>query len=117
MTLYPEVQSKAQAEIDAVVGLDRLPTIQDREQLPYVNALTVELLRWFAIAPLGMTPSFTVVNDWRRVANLHFCQPGITHVTTEDDVYEGYFIPKGSYIFPNMWSVDIRVNSVISGST
>ncbi|KIL00351.1 hypothetical protein PAXRUDRAFT_8298 [Paxillus rubicundulus Ve08.2h10] len=82
MTLYPEVQSKAQTEIDAVVGLERLPTIQDREQLPYINALTVELLRWFTIAPLG-----------------------ITHVTTVDDVYEGYFIPKGSYIFPNMWQM------------
>ncbi|KAF9236656.1 cytochrome P450 [Melanogaster broomeanus] len=82
MTLYPEVQRKAQAEIDAVVGSDRLPTIQDREQLPYISALVLELLRWFVIVPLG-----------------------ITHVTTEDDVYEGYWIPKGTYIFPNMWKM------------
>lgn len=53
MTLYPEVQKKAQAEIDAVVGRDRLPTFADRNQLPYVNALCSELLRWLPVVPLG----------------------------------------------------------------
>lgn len=41
MSLYPEVQLRAQAEIDAVVGNDRLPTFSDRESLPYVNALAL----------------------------------------------------------------------------
>lgn len=35
MTLHPEVQRKAQAEIDAVIGNDRLPNFEDREDLPY----------------------------------------------------------------------------------
>ncbi len=39
MTLFPDIQAKAQAEIDAVVGNDRLPGFHDREHLPYINAL------------------------------------------------------------------------------
>jgi cytochrome P450 len=53
MTLFPEVQKKAQAEIDAVVGNDRLPSFSDRSQLPYVEALAKEVLRWNVVAPLG----------------------------------------------------------------
>jgi cytochrome P450 len=53
MILYPEVMKKAQAEIDAVVGNDRLPTFADREHLPYINALAKEVLRWNSIAPFG----------------------------------------------------------------
>lgn len=55
MTLYPEVQKKAQEEIDAVIGNDALPLISDRERLPYVNALTLEVLRWHAVVPAGAT--------------------------------------------------------------
>ena len=53
MTRYPEVQKKAQQELDAVVGNDRLPTIADREHLPYLRALVSEVLRWYPIGPLG----------------------------------------------------------------
>jgi cytochrome P450 len=53
MTIYPEVMKKAQAEIDAVVGNDRLPTFADREHLPYINALAKEVLRWNAVVPFG----------------------------------------------------------------
>lgn len=56
MVLYPEVQKKAQAEIDAVVGTDRLPTFADQPHLPYVNAIVSETLRWNAVAPVGMCP-------------------------------------------------------------
>ena len=59
MTLYPEVQAKAQAEVDAVVGTDRLPTLQDRNQLPYVNAICAELLRWLPAVPLGIIAFLT----------------------------------------------------------
>lgn len=45
MTLHPDAQKKAQAEIDAVVGTDRLPDFSDFDSLPYVNALTAEALR------------------------------------------------------------------------
>ena len=53
MTLYPEIQKKAQRELDTVVGNDRLPTLADRKDLPYMEALVTELFRWSAIAPLG----------------------------------------------------------------
>ena len=53
MTLYPEIQKKAQAEIDAVVGPNRLPDFQDRPSLPYINAVVKELSRWNLVEPLG----------------------------------------------------------------
>ena len=56
MTLNPEAQERAQKEIESVVGRDRLPTIDDRDQLPYVGSLVKEVLRWAPPAPLG-TPT------------------------------------------------------------
>jgi cytochrome P450 len=52
MLLNQDAQRKAQAELDSVVG-DRLPEFADREQLPYVNAIYKEVLRWHPVAPLG----------------------------------------------------------------
>lgn len=51
---WPEVQKKAQAELDRVVGDDRLPTIADYSQLPYIAMLIKETMRWRPIAPLGV---------------------------------------------------------------
>jgi cytochrome P450 len=51
--LHPEVQAKAQAEIDRVVGKDRLPAFHDRQALPYVDAILRETLRWQPVFPLG----------------------------------------------------------------
>ena len=45
MILYPDVQKRAQEEIERVVGLDRLPEHEDRESLPYVYAVVKESLR------------------------------------------------------------------------
>lgn len=53
MMLYPEAQAKAQAEIDRVVGNQRLPMMADRPKLPYVEALIKELLRFYPPVPLG----------------------------------------------------------------
>ncbi|EIM85531.1 cytochrome P450 [Stereum hirsutum FP-91666 SS1] len=82
MTLFPNVQKKAQAEIDAVIGHERLPTHADRERLPYVNALVTEVLRWNPVAPLG-----------------------VPHRVMEDDIHDGYFIPKGTIIIANLWNM------------
>jgi len=82
MTLYPEVQRKAQAEIDRVVGNDRFPTFADQANLPYIDALTKELLRWNPVTPLS-----------------------IPHIATEDGSYGSYFIPKGSLIIANVWQI------------
>lgn len=80
MVVYPEVQRKAQMEIDQVIGTDRLPGFQDRQNLPYIDAMVKEVLRWHPVAPMGLP-----------------------HMTTEDDIYKGYLIPKGAYLLPNIW--------------
>lgn len=53
MILYPEVMKRAQIEIDQVVGRDRLPTFEDAVDLPYVDALICEVLRWCPVTPMG----------------------------------------------------------------
>lgn len=75
MLMHPEMQERAQAEIDAVVGSDRLPNFDDRAQLPFgmfplalvvlndqvtdiyyvriVEAIYKESLRWGAPVPLS----------------------------------------------------------------
>jgi cytochrome P450 len=53
MAMYPAVQKKGQAEIDAIVGPNRLPDFGDRSSLPYINALVKESMRWQSIIPLG----------------------------------------------------------------
>ena len=53
MLLYPDIQKKAQEELDSVIGRDRLPTFEDRPRLPFVDAVSKELLRWCPVAPVG----------------------------------------------------------------
>ena len=60
MTIHSDVQARARAEVDAVIGHDRLVTTMDWEQLqkgdiemPYITALIKEILRWGTVAPLG----------------------------------------------------------------
>jgi len=53
MALYPEVAAVAQAEIDSAIGPDRLPAYADRDDLPYVNALVLEVMRWHSVVPTG----------------------------------------------------------------
>jgi len=53
MSLHPEVQRKAQEEIDRVVGHDRLPSSQDKKDLAYVNAIMKEVMRLNPVVPLG----------------------------------------------------------------
>lgn len=53
MLQHPEVQERAQAEIDTVIGTNRLPNFDDRPNLPYVEAILMETLRMYAVAPLG----------------------------------------------------------------
>ena len=98
MALYPEVQKKAQAEIDAVVGPDRLPEIEDRPSLPYINALIKELMRWNLVTPLG-EPFYHMV----LLLVILTCSEGFPHMATNDDEYDGYYIPKGTIIFGNGW--------------
>jgi len=82
MIMFPEVQKRAQAEIDRVVGTKRLPSFSDQQDLPYIECLIKELLRWRVVLPLG-----------------------IGHRLTQDDYYEGFYIPKGSLVVANIWGI------------
>jgi len=54
MALYPEKQKSGQAELDRVVGTERMPTIDDLPSSPYVNAISKETMRWHPAFPLGL---------------------------------------------------------------
>ena len=58
MVENPHVWKRAQAEIDAVVGIDRLPEFDDKPSLPYVDAVIREVLRWRPVFPLGACLDF-----------------------------------------------------------
>ncbi|KIY44622.1 cytochrome P450 [Fistulina hepatica ATCC 64428] len=95
MLLHPEVQARAQAEIDAVIGNDRLPNYDDRACLPYVQALMLEVFRWHVVVPLGLR-RFVLRVKRRLITDI-----GISHRAMEDDIYNGMRIPKGAIIMPN----------------
>ncbi|KDQ11859.1 hypothetical protein BOTBODRAFT_189554 [Botryobasidium botryosum FD-172 SS1] len=82
MALYPDVQRRAQAEIDRVVPKGTLPGFQDRDSLPYVDCLLKELQRWRPAIPLG-----------------------VQRCAMKDDYYGGYYIPKGAIVSPNVWAI------------
>lgn len=73
MVLYPDVQRKAQAELDAVVGHTRLPDFNDYDSLPYINALSKETMRWHLITPLGKSSD---VDDTKPLTGM---QPLLTN--------------------------------------
>lgn len=58
LVLFPQVQRRAQAELDVVIGRDRLPTFDDRQRLPYIEALCKELMRWYSVLPMGKIWNF-----------------------------------------------------------
>ena len=64
---YPEVLKKAQREIDRVVGTDRLPTFSDREQLPYVDCIIKEVLRWGTPVPISVFVLFPSLSNLDNV--------------------------------------------------
>ncbi|KAF7366442.1 Cytochrome p450 [Mycena sanguinolenta] len=77
MTLNPDIQKKAQAAVDKVVGHSRLPDFQD--DIPYVAAAVREVLRWCPVTPLSAP-----------------------HAISEDDVYKGYHILAGAVVVGNV---------------
>ncbi|KAG9311063.1 hypothetical protein JVU11DRAFT_8967 [Chiua virens] len=87
MMLYPEAQHRAQAEIDSVLTQNMFPDFSHRKSLPYVEAVLRETMRWHSVTPLALP-----------------------HMTCRDDVFEGYFIPKGTMILPNVWEIHHEEN-------
>lgn len=79
---YPGFIKTAQEELDRVVGPDRLPTMSDRENLPYMTAVVEETLRWRSMAP-----------------------GGVPHATLKEDTFMGYRIPKGTMVMALHWSM------------
>ena len=80
MVLYPDIQAKAQQELDSVLRGTGVPEFDDRSSLPYVVAVMKETLRWHPLLPLGLP-----------------------HAVMEDDVVGEYFVPKGTVVFGNSW--------------
>nr|BAK09449.1 cytochrome P450 [Postia placenta] len=83
MCAFRDAQEKASAEIEEVVGRSRPPNFSDWDQMPYVRALIKEVLRWHCVDPLGLP-----------------------HAAVQDDIYEGYFIPKGTICLANIWAMN-----------
>lgn len=81
--LHPEAVKRAQESLDRVVGQSRLPTFADRNDLPYVDALILETLRWRPVAPSGVP---------------HRCAAG--------DEYKGMRIPAGGLVLANTWGLN-----------
>ncbi|KAK7440646.1 hypothetical protein VKT23_016995 [Stygiomarasmius scandens] len=82
MLANPEAQRLAQEQIDSVVPPGEMPKFSDMDRLPYVSAIVKETLRWQNVTPLG-----------------------IPHASTEEDVYMGYRVPKGSIMVANIWAI------------
>ncbi|PVF96179.1 cytochrome P450 [Serendipita vermifera] len=80
--LHPEVQKKLHDELDEQIGHGRFPSMAEIEHLQYFHAAWSESMRWNVTTPLG-----------------------VPHVNTEDDVWNGYYIPKGSIIQCNIGCV------------
>lgn len=80
MIQFPEVQKKAQEEINRVIGMNRLPQIEDRDKLPYVESVVKEAFRWSPAVPLGFPHAMS--------------EPRKCHHST---------IPKGAIILPAVW--------------
>ncbi|GBE84042.1 O-methylsterigmatocystin oxidoreductase [Sparassis crispa] len=100
MLLFPDVQRKAQEEIDQVVGSGRLPDFDDRDTLPFVECVLQETIRWYPIAPFSREPPIDRHSD---VADLR--PLAIPHRSLDDDIYNGMLIPKGSVIIPNVMAM------------
>ncbi|KAG0708961.1 cytochrome P450 [Suillus ampliporus] len=82
MLVHPEVQKRAQKELDDVLAMDRLPTFADRSELPYIDCIVWECLRWNPVLPMG-----------------------VAHLVSSNDEYNGYFIPSGTSVLPNVWAI------------
>ncbi|KAG8706260.1 hypothetical protein FRC09_002500 [Ceratobasidium sp. 395] len=79
MSIRPHIAAKVQAEIDAQVGRDRLPTLNDRESMPYTDAVLQEVIRCYPIFAFGLE-----------------------HCASEDLQVRGYTIKKGTTIEANI---------------
>ncbi|CBX98861.1 hypothetical protein IAQ61_007524 [Plenodomus lingam] len=83
MRAFPETMEAAWEELDRVVGPDRSPSFDDDANLPYMRAFVKEVFRWRSVAIIGGQP----------------------HAPVEDDYYNGYLIPKSTWVQGNVWAI------------
>lgn len=83
---YPHIKKRLQTDIDEVIKDNRLPCLNDKPRLPYVEAFIMELLRITNIVPFGLPRAI---------------------LSTHDIIFEGYKIPKECSIFFNFQSVHL----------
>lgn len=136
MVLHPEVYRKVQAEMDRVVGPERLPDFEDREHLPYLECVLKEVFRYLSSLLLVSgtrsshsslwqvecsRPSRLVRGAQRRqtpvINSLTSCGSGVPHSASSPDIYRGFDVPEGSMIIPNIWCDDptLHAKAFISG--
>ena len=80
---FPNVLPVAWEELDRVVGPHRSPSLSDLENLPYIRAFVKEVFRWRSVAIIGGQP----------------------HAPTKDDMWNGYLIPKNTWVQGNVWAI------------
>lgn len=83
MVLHPDIQSKAQSEIESVIGRERSVTHSDLDNLPYLHAIVKETLRVHPPGPLL---------SWARLA-------------TQDTFVGPHVVPAGTTAMVNMWAI------------
>ncbi|XP_021956777.1 cytochrome P450 2J3 [Folsomia candida] len=81
LALNPQPQEKLFEEIDSVVGKSRLPSLHDRPNMPYTEAVIMEVMRFSAMVPTG-----------------------VFHSVLEDTTFKGYFLPKNTIIVSNLYA-------------
>ncbi|KAK7041426.1 hypothetical protein VNI00_009292 [Paramarasmius palmivorus] len=84
MILHPEYQERAYQEIITIIGKGRLPEYRDRESLPFVECILQETIRWHPVLSLG-----------------------VPHRSLENDIYNDFFIPKGTIMIPNVLGMSL----------
>ncbi|KFU86611.1 Cytochrome P450 2J2 [Chaetura pelagica] len=82
MAMHPEIQARVHAEIDAAIGQARQPALEDRNNMPYTNAVIHEVQRKGNIIPFN-----------------------VPRLTTKDTVLDGFVVPKGAIMLTNLTSL------------
>ncbi|XP_031756601.1 cytochrome P450 2J6 isoform X1 [Xenopus tropicalis] len=82
MLKFPEIQEKCHEEIDRVFGNKNCLEYEDRERMPYTQAVLQEVQRHASVVPLG-----------------------VSHSPIRDVHLNGFFIPKGTVIITDLSSV------------
>jgi hypothetical protein len=96
--LFPDIAERVFEEIQSVTQGHRLPTIGDRPHLPFTEAAWKEALRWRPVIPIGKK---SCLSSCYPVSE-GFIIKGVPHVSSQDEIVKGYFIPKGAIIYQNI---------------